>query len=42
MLGLPGAIPTNRLAAAALAELLNGRRGLEKGAEALVGWAGAA
>jgi hypothetical protein len=38
VLGLLAAIPANRLAASALAELLSRRRGLERAAEALVGW----
>jgi hypothetical protein len=42
VLGLLTAIPENRLAAAALAELLSRRRSLERCAEALVAWAGKA
>ena len=39
VLALLGAIPTNRLAALALAELLSRRRGLERPCETLVAWA---
>jgi uncharacterized membrane protein len=39
---LLAAIPANRLAAAALAELLSRRRGLERTCEVLVAWARAA
>jgi hypothetical protein len=39
VLALLTAIPANRLAAAALAELLSRRRSLERCAEALVAWA---
>jgi len=39
VLGLLVAIPTNRLAAAALAELLSRRRSCERACEALVRWA---
>jgi hypothetical protein len=38
-LALLTAIPANRLAAAALAELLSRRRGLERACETLVAWA---
>jgi hypothetical protein len=38
VLALLGAIPGNRLAATALAELLSRRHGLERAAEALVRW----
>jgi hypothetical protein len=38
VLALLAVIPTNPLAAPALADLLSGRRGLERAAEALVGW----
>jgi hypothetical protein len=36
---LLAAIPANRLAAVALAELLSGLRGLERACEVLVAWA---
>ena len=39
VLALLAAIPGNRSAAQALAELLSGRRGLERPCEALVAWA---
>jgi hypothetical protein len=39
VLALLGAIPSNRLAALALAEVLSRRRGLERPCEALVAWA---
>jgi hypothetical protein len=39
VLALLAAIPSNRLAATALAELLSRRRGLERACEALVAWA---
>ena len=42
VLGLLSAIPTNRLAAAALAELLTRRRSCERIADALVRWSRAA
>jgi hypothetical protein len=42
VLALLAAIPVNSLAAAALAELLGRRRGLERAAEALVRWVRAA
>jgi hypothetical protein len=42
VLALLGAIPVNRLAAAALAELLSRRRSCERIAEALVRWSRAA
>jgi hypothetical protein len=42
VLALLAAIPVNSLAAAALAELLGRRRGLERAAEALVRWMRAA
>jgi hypothetical protein len=41
-LALLAAIPANRLAAAAIAELLSGRRSWERIAEALVRWSRAA
>jgi hypothetical protein len=42
VLALLRAIPANRLAAAALAELFSRRRSLERCAQALVRWAGSA
>ena len=42
VLALLGAVPVNRLAAAALAELLSRRRSCERIAEALVRWSRAA
>jgi hypothetical protein len=42
MLALLAAIPANRLAAAALADLLGRRRSCERIAEALVRWSRAA
>jgi hypothetical protein len=39
VLALLAAIPANRLAAVALAELLSRRRGMERPCEALVAWA---
>jgi hypothetical protein len=39
MVALLGAIPANRLAALALAELLSRRRGMERPCEAVVAWA---
>lgn len=42
VLGLLAAIPANRLAAAALAELLSRRRSCERACEALVRWSRAA
>jgi hypothetical protein len=42
VLALLAAIPGNRLEALALAELLSGRRGMERPCETLVAWAGEA
>jgi hypothetical protein len=42
VLALLAAIPANRLAASALAELLSRRRSCERACEALVRWSGAA
>jgi hypothetical protein len=42
ILSLLALVPVSRLAAAALAELLARRRGLERACEVLVAWAGEA